>query len=81
MHRVVDGQSVGDASARRIDVYTDVFGGIFRFQKEQLGHHHIGRGLCDLFSEYDDAVPQQPGVNIERTFAYAGMLDDDRNER
>jgi hypothetical protein len=62
------------------DVQVDVLVRIFAFEEQQLRNHEI-RGLVVHFADHeDDALFQQPRVDVIRTLAPAARFDDDRNE-
>ena len=51
LHRVVDGQTVGDRPSRRVDVETDVLIAVLSFEQQQLRADAICRVLIDLGAE------------------------------
>jgi len=49
-------------------------------RKKELGRDQIGNVVVDFRAQEDDAVPQQPRVNIVRSLAAAGLLDNHRDQ-
>ena len=56
LHGVVDSQSGCHTASRRIDVEINVFLRIFRFKKEELRNHQVGKHIVDRGSKENDAV-------------------------
>ena len=79
LHRVVDGQTRRDAASRAIDVHIDIFVGIFALEKQQLRDHQIREAVVDGTADENDALLQEPRVNVERTLAARALLDDHGN--
>ena len=79
LHRVVDGEARRDGSAGAVDVEVDVLLGVFALQEEELGDDGVCDSVVDLSPQEDDAVLQQPRVDVVGAFALGGLLDDDRN--
>jgi hypothetical protein len=76
LHRVVDGQAgIGDA-ARGVDVELDRGVGVGRLEVQQLRHHEVGDLVVDGLAEEDDALVQQPRVDVEGPLAARILLDD-----
>src|SRR5205823_12679375 len=53
---------------------------ILGLEVQQLRHHEVPHVVVDRRAEEDDALLQQPGVDVERTLSAARLLDDDGNE-
>ena len=64
LHGVVDGQAGGDRSARGVDVQADVPDRVLGGQQKQLGADQVGALVVDLGPEEDDALLQQPLVDV-----------------
>ena len=64
LHDVVDGHAGRDRAARRVDVQPDVLGRVLALQVEELGADHVGDLVVDVGAEGDDAVAQQPVVDV-----------------
>lgn len=72
---IIDRQTCRNRSAGAVDVETDILIGILALQIEELGDNKARGGVVDLLRKDDDPVIQQPGKNIIRTLAAAGLLD------
>lgn len=75
VHRVDDSQAVVDAAARAVDIKLDVGLGVFVGEVQELRHYHIGCLLIDFVAQEDDAVLEEPRVNIIAALAVAGAND------
>src|SRR5258708_24455128 len=64
LHRVVNRRHGGERTAGRVDVDADVPVGVERLQREELGHHVVGRRVVDLHSEEDDALLEELVVRV-----------------
>ena len=80
LHGVVDRQAGGRLAARGVDVELDVALGILRLEEQELRGDEIGDGGVDRRSEEDDAVPEQPRVDVVRALAARRLLHDVRNQ-
>jgi hypothetical protein len=80
LHRVVDRQAGGDDPAGRVDVEVNVALAVLVAQKQHLGDDQIGHGVVDPAAEEDDAVLQEPRVDVVRPFAPTGLLNDDGHQ-
>ena len=58
LHRIVNGQSSGDAAAGRVDVKMNILFRISHLQKEQLSDYCIGDVIVDGSPEKYDAIHQ-----------------------
>src|SRR5206468_11456111 len=63
-----------------VDVERDLLVGILRLQEQQLGDDEVGDLVVDRSADEDDALLQQPGVDVEGPLATARVLDDHRDE-
>ena len=75
LHRVVDRQACADAAAGRVDVQEDVLVGVLALEKQQLRHHQVGGGVVDRPDQEDDALSEQPAVDVVGAFAATRLLD------
>src|SRR6185437_13035053 len=80
LHGVVDGQAGRHHAARAVDVELDVLVRVLRFQEQHLRHDHVGDVVVDRAHQEDDAFLKQARVDVERTLAARGLLDDDRDQ-
>ena len=80
LHRVVDREAGVDAAAGRVDVEADVLVGVLGLEVQELGDDQVGDVLRDGRAEEDDALVEQPGVDVERALPAGGLLDDHRDE-
>src|SRR5581483_999818 len=80
LHRVVDGEQRRDVAARRVDVQVDVLLRVLGLEVQQLGHDEVADRVVDRRSQEHDPLLEEPGVDVERTLAAAGLLDDHGNE-
>ena len=81
LHRVVNRQAGRDAAAGRIDVEMDVLLGIGHLQKQQLGDDEVGHHVIHRRAQKNDAVHQQPRINVVAAFAAPGLLDHHRHQK
>jgi hypothetical protein len=79
-HRVVDRETGVDLAAWRIEVDADVGFRIVMIEKEQLRHQQVGNLAIDRCAEKDDAVLEQPRVNVECSLAAIGAFDHHRHQ-
>ena len=79
LHGVVDRQHRGDRAAGGVEVEVDRASGLSRLQVQQLGDHDVGDAVVDLGADEDDPVGEQPAVDVDRTLAVRGLLDDARD--
>src|SRR3954454_21238181 len=77
-HRVVDGHQRGERATGRVDVDGDVAVGVVGLQRDQLGHHVVGRRVVDLHPEEDDALLEELVVRVGLLDAVARALDEGR---
>src|SRR5262245_147816 len=80
LHRVVDREQRRDLAPGRVDVHGDVLVGVFALEMQQLGDHQVRDRVVDRRAEEDDALLEQPGVDVEGTLAAVGLLDDRGDE-
>jgi hypothetical protein len=80
LHRVVDRKTRVHRAARRVDVDGDVFVRILRLKVQQLGDYEIGYLIVHGSTQEDDPLVEQPAVDVERTLASRGLLDDHWNK-
>ena len=82
-HGVVDGEQPVHVAAGAVDVDGDVVVGILALQMQQLGDDQVGDVVVDRCAEEDDAIDEQPRVDVEGPLAAAGALDDggDQHDR
>ena len=78
LHRVVDRQARVDRAARRVDVERDVLLGVLGLEVQQLRDDQVGDLVVDGRAEEDDPLVEQAAVDVERTLAARGLLDDHR---
>jgi hypothetical protein len=81
LHGVVDREPSVDVAARRVDVERDVLVGIVGREVDDLGDDQVRDLGRDRRAQEDNAVVQEPRVDVERALAAAGLLDDHRNQR
>ena len=79
MHRVVDAQTGRDAATRRIDIQINVFFRILRFKEQQLRDDEVGEDIVDRSAQKNDAVFQEPRIDIVGPFSPIGLLNDNGN--
>ena len=76
LHGVIDGEASGDGASRAVDVQIDVLLRVFALEEEELGDDGVGDAVVDFRAEEDDAVFQQPRIDVIRTFTLGGLFDD-----
>src|SRR5437588_6658158 len=75
-HGVVDRESCRERAARAVDVNADLLVRVLAVEKEQLRDHEVGDVIIDLAAQKNDAVAQQPGVDVVGALTARGALDD-----
>src|SRR5437899_13096552 len=65
---------------RRIDIDVDVLFRTFHLQEEQLRDHQIRNVIVNRRSNKNDAVFEQPRINIVAALAAAGLFDHHRHQ-
>ena len=73
-HRVVDGHQRGEGATGRVDVDGDVAVRVGRLERDELGHHVVGRRVVDLHPEEDDALLEELVVGVGLLHAVARAL-------
>ena len=76
LHRVVDGEQRRDRATRRVDVEEYVFIRVVRLEMQQLGHDQVGDRVIDRRAQEDDAVLEEPAVDIEVALPTARLFED-----
>ena len=79
-HRVIDGETGVDESARAVYVHLDRLIGILGIQVEQLGDDQIGHLIGERHSEKDNALFQKKAVDVVGPLAPARVLNYHRND-
>jgi hypothetical protein len=64
LHCVVDCEAGGYGPSRGVDVEGDGFGGVFGFEKEELGDDGGGDDFFDFAVEADDAFFEEAGEDV-----------------
>src|SRR5215472_16871357 len=80
LHCVIYRESRGDRATRRIDIQLNVFLRVFRLQEQHLRGRQVGDVIVDWRADKNDVLFQQPGIDIIRPFAAAGLFDHHRYE-
>src|SRR5207249_2795395 len=80
LHRVVNGKAGGDIAAWRIDVDVDVLLRVFHLQEEQLRDHEIRYVIINRRSNENDAVFEQPRINVIAALATPSLLHHHRHQ-
>ena len=80
LHRVVDREAGVDDAARAVDVQRDVAVGVGGLEVQQLRDDEVRDLVVDRLAEEDDALVEQPAVDVERALAAPVLLDDHRDE-
>ncbi|MGY2984396.1 hypothetical protein ACVI1K_001743 [Bradyrhizobium sp. USDA 4508] len=80
LHGVVHRKPAGDHAAIGVDVEVDRLVGVVGFEEQQLRADQAGHRIIDLAVQEDDALAQEPGIDVEGTFAAARLFDDHRDE-
>ena len=74
----MDGHTVGNGTARAVDVEADIFFGVLPFQIQQLCNDHA-RGIgVDILAQNDNTVVQQAGENIIAALTARSLLNNIR---
>ena len=81
VHRIVNGETSINLAAGRIDIKGNIFTGIFRLEKQQLGtnqaRHLAVNGACYK----DNAILEQTGKYVVGALTTRGLLNDHRDKR
>ena len=80
VHGVKNGHTGTDGSTGAVDVEMNILFGIHGFQIQHLCDNKRSGCVIHLVGKKNDAVIQQSGKNVERTFAAVGFLNDHRDE-
>lgn len=80
LHGVVNAEAGGHHAARAVDVHVHRLLGALRLQKQQLGDDQGGHLVRDRAHHADDALLQQPRVDVVGALAAARLLHHDRNQ-
>src|SRR5215216_2253269 len=80
LHGVVDRQPRGHDPARRVDVERNLLLRVLGLEEEQLRDDERGRVVLDRPGEEDDALAQEPRIDVERALAAVRLLDHHRHE-
>src|SRR5262249_35666407 len=80
LNRVVNCQSRRNRSTRTVDVQRNVALWILSFQEQQLRRDQVGYVVIDRCSYKDDAVTQQPRIDVVRAFAAIGLFNHHRDQ-
>ena len=56
------------------------FSGILRLEEEELRRDQVRDRVVDLLAEKDDALPQEPRVDVERALAGTVRLEHHRDD-
>src|SRR5690606_18696532 len=63
-----------------VNIHIDILLGIFGCEQQELCCNTVSELVIDRGAEEHDAVLQQPGVDVIRSLAACGLLDNIRNE-
>src|SRR5439155_20917171 len=74
LHGVVDGEQGRELAPGRVDVEVDVLVRVLRLEVEELGHDQVGDRVVDGRAQEDDALLEQPGVDVEGPLTPVGLL-------
>jgi hypothetical protein len=75
LHRVVDREARVHRAARRVDVDRDVLVGVLGLEVQQLRHDEVRDLVVHGCPQEDDALVQQPAVDVEGALASRRLLD------
>ncbi len=64
----------------RIDIQVNVLVRVVGLQEQELGDHRIGDDIVNGRAEEDDAVLQEPGINIIGPLAAACLFNYHRDQ-
>ena len=67
-------------AARRVDVHCDFLLRILRFKEQKLRYDNRGHHILDHAGHEDDALFQQPGIDIEGALAAVRLFDNHRDK-
>ena len=80
LHRVVDCQAGCHAPAGRVDVDVDVLLRVGHLQEEHLSDDGVGNEIIDGSPDKDDAVLEEPRIDVEGAFPASVLLNDGWDE-
>src|SRR5260370_28436809 len=69
-----------DRSTGRVYIHIDLTLGILGLKEEKLRRNEVRDLVVDLTAEEDDAILQQPRVNVVGALTAPGLLDHEWNE-
>jgi hypothetical protein len=81
LHGVVDRHAGRHDPARTVDVDRNVLFGILGFEEEELGDDQVGQVILDATTDENDAVLEEPGINVVCPFPATALLNDYWNQR
>ncbi|MEY3456864.1 MAG: hypothetical protein RL215_21 [Planctomycetota bacterium] len=76
LHGVIDGHAGGDGAAWGIDVEVDISFGVIELEEEKLSDDAVGDVVVYLAAEDDDAILEEPAVDIHCPLIAAIFFDD-----
>src|SRR5918911_3125942 len=79
-HRVVYREARVYDAAGAVDVELDLLVGVGRLEVQELCVDDVGDLVVDGAAEEDDALVEQPRVDVERALAARVLLDDHRDQ-
>ena len=80
LHRVVDREAGRHRAPGRVDVEEDVLLRVLGLEEEELRDDQVRQVVADGRAQDDDAVAEQPRVDVVGALTAAGLLNDDRDE-
>src|SRR5882672_11744787 len=80
LHGVVDGEARGHLAAWAVDVEGDLLVGVLRLQEQQLRNDEVCDLVVDRRSDENDALFQEPRVDVEGALSASRVLDHHRYE-
>ena len=75
LHRVVDREARRHHPARRVDVEGDLLLGVLGLQEQELRDDQRRGEILDRSGQEDDALAQEPRVDVESPLAAVRLLD------
>ena len=75
VHGVVDRHPRGDHAARGVDVHRDLLLRSLGLQEQELRHHQGRHPVLDRTGDEDDALLEEPRIDVVGPLAADGLLD------
>lgn len=76
LHRIINGQSRRDRAAGGININVNVLFRVCHLEEQQLGNDGVGYVVINAGADEDDAVLEEPGINVKSAFPASVLFHD-----